>query len=226
MSVSQSAVIRHGCLHRTLCSIQYHTAVIQLLQPILHLNHTDPESHLKLVRVVVNHAKIGMELLRQHAAIYTNNFLSPIHLFCLVILSDALVRYDDHGDATGRTVEFCFTSLEEAKVGYSIAGPLQKMFRLSLTECRIPVSDKLERMIGASARMGPEELLEACTRSTYRQPIAQIMPNMEADLGPAFVNGWQHIADGRPPEMPLGESPVSGSQRKGKGIEIGSLLNM
>ena len=161
-----------------------------------------------------------MELLTQYKRIYTNFYLSPIQLFCLVSLADALLRFDGHGDTTSKTVEFCLTSLEEAKVGYPIAGPLQRMFRLSLTEYRIPVSDKLERMIGASARIGPEELLDACTRPTYKAPMAQIMPNMEPDLGQAFMDAWQHL------ELPLGENSDSGSKGKGKRVEIGSLLNI
>lgn len=183
------------------------------------------ESYEHLVCIAVNHAKIGLELLIQYKNIYSNFYLSPIQLFCLVHLSDAVVLYDGHGDTTPRTVEFCLSSLEEAKIGYPLAGPLQKMFRVSLTEYNIPVSDELERMIGASARMGPEELLDACTRPTYKQPLAQIMPCMETDLGQAFMNGWQKIAEGRSPEVPLGDGPFSSSYGKGKKMEIGSLLN-
>lgn len=201
-------------------SIQYHVAIVQLLQPLLHLDHFYQESYKQLVWIVVNHAKRGMELLTQYKRIYSNFYLSPIQLFCLVSLADALLRFDGHGDTTPKTVEFCLTSLEEAKVGYPIAGPLQRMFRLSLTEYRIPVSDKLERMIGASARIGPEELLDACTRPTYKAPMAQIMPNMEPDLGQAFMDAWQHM------ELPLGENSGSGSKGKGKRVEIDSLLNI
>ena len=161
-----------------------------------------------------------MELLTQYKRIYTNFYLSPIQLFCLVILADAVVRFDGHGDTTPKTVEFCLTSLEEAKVGYPIAGPLQRMFRLSLTEYRIAVSDKLEKIIKASARIEPEELLDACTRPTYKAPMPQLMPNMEPDLGQAFMDAWQHM------ELPLEENSGSGSNGKGKRVEIGSLLNM
>ena len=162
-----------------------------------------------------------MELLRQYKKIYSNCYLSPLQLFCLVHLSDALVRYDGQGEATPRTVEFCLTSLEEAKAGYPIAGPLQKMFRVSLTEYRIRVSDELERSIRVPARMAPEQLLDACTRPTYKQPIAQITHNMEADLGQGFMDGLQRLA-----EVPLEESPDSGSSSRGKRMDIPSLLNI
>lgn len=199
--------------------------MIQLLQPLLHLDHFYQESYKELVWIVVSHAKIGIELLIQYKSIYSNFYLSPLHLFCLVNLSDAVIRYDGIGDTTPKTVEFCLASLEEAKIGYPVAGPLQQMFRHSLAEYRTPVSDQLERMIGASARMAPEELLDACTRATYKQPIAQIIPAMEADLGQEFMNGWQHIAEGRSPEVPRGANPFSASKGKGKRMEIGSLLN-
>ena len=171
--------------------------------------------------VVVNHAKIGMELLTRYKLIYSNCYLSPLQLFCLVNLADALVRYDDHGDATRRTVEFCLTSLEEAKAGYPVAGPLQEMFRVSLTEYGIRVSDELERMIRVPARMTPEQLLDACTRPTYKQPIAQITHNMEPDIGQGFIDGLQRLA-----EVPLKESPSSGSNRRGERMDIRSLLNL
>ena len=219
-------VIPANCLHHVIRSIQYHTAIVQLLQPLLHLDHFYQESYEQLVWIVVNNAKIGMELLIQYKNIYTNFYLSPLQLFCLVNLSDVVVRYDGQGDTTPKTVEFCLASLEEAEVGYPIAGPLQKMFRLSLTEYRIPVSDELERMIGTSACMGPEELLDACTRPTYRQPIVQIMANMEAHLGQDFMNRWQQIAESRLREVSHGESSASQVNGRGKRMEIGSLLNM
>ena len=176
--------------------------------------------------MVVDHAKLGMELLSQYKRIYSYFYLSPLQLFYLVSLSDAVVRYDGNGETTPRTVELCLTSLQEAKVGYPVAGSLQQMFRHSLSEYQIPVSDALERMIGASAHLGPEELLNACTRPTYKQPISQLMPALDADLGYAFLSRWQHLAESRSPELPLSESSGSGGNGKGKRVKIASLLNM
>ena len=200
--------------------------MIQLLQPLLQLDHLDPDSYKQLLLVVVNYAKMGMKLLTQYKSIYTNSYLSPLQLFCLVNLSDAVVRFDGHDDVTMKTVEFCLTSLEEAKVGYPVAGSLQKMFRVALTDYNIRVSDELERMIRVSARMAPEELLEACTRPTYKQPITQILHNMEANLGQGFMNGLQCIAEGNSAQVPLEEDLDSGSSGKGKRMDIDSLLNI
>lgn len=216
---------RHSkhCLHGVLCSLQYHVVLIQLLQPLLHLDRFRQDSYEQLVRVVVDLAKTGVELLTRYKRIYTNLFLSPLQLFGLIHLCDAVVRWDAYGESTSGTVQFCLSSLEEAKVGYPVAGPLQKMFRLSLAEYGIPVSDELERTIGASAFLGPEELLDAYIRPTYQQPISQLLPNMEADLGQEFMNRWQHIAEGSSAEL---ESSGSGSYGREKRVAIGSLLNM
>ena len=201
--------------------------MIELLQPLLSLNYFYQESYEQLVRFVVDHAKKGVELLAQYKSIYTNIYLSPLQLFCMVHLCDAVVRYDGPGGTTPRTVEFCLTSLEEAKVGYPVAGPLQQMFRHSLTEYSIPIPEELEGMMGGvSARIGPEELLDACTRPTYKQPITQIIPNMEADSGQRFMDGWQRIAEGKSAEPPLGEVFGSGSYGRRTGLAIGSLLNL
>lgn len=212
--------------HVLFLHVEYYTALIQLLQPLLQLDHFYQESYEQLVQVVVHHAKMGVELLIRYKNIYTNFYLSPLQLFCMVHLCDAVVRYDGHGETTPRTVKFCLTSLEEAKVGYPLAGSLQQMFRLSLGDYGIPVPNGVERMIGKSARMGPEELLDACTRSTYKQPFSQILPNMEADLGQNFVNGWQGIAEGRLAESSFGERSRSGPLGGKERLAIGSLLNL
>ena len=215
-----------SCLHSVLGSLQYHTAIIQLLEPLLHLDHFYRESYEQLVWLVIDHAKTGVELLRQYQNAYSNFYLSPLQLFNMVHLCDAVVRYTGQSDLTPITVEFCLTSLEEAKIGYPVAGPLQKMFSLSLSEYGIPVPNELERMIGTSAHIGPEELLDACTRSTYKQPITQILPNMETELGQNFVNGWQRMAKGRLEETERRERSDSGSDGRGDRLAIGSLLNM
>ena len=149
-----------------------------------------------------------------------------MHLFCLVHLCDAVVRYDAYDEAT-RTecIHYCFTSLEQAKVGYPLAGPLQKMFRLALSDYKIPISDELERIIGASARIGPEELLEACTRSSYVQPILQILPNMEPGLGQDFMDRFQEAFEGRLAQHSQEETSSGRPRGKQKRVDISALLN-
>lgn len=206
-------------------SIQYHVALVHLLQPLLQQDHFYQESYENLRKLLIKNARLGLELQDQYSRLYTAHYLSPIQLFCLVHLCDAIVRFDVT-DIANRTecIEFCIISLEQAKIGYTVAGPLQKMFHIALCDYDIPISGELERHIGSSVRIGPEELLEACTRSSYRQPIAQLLPNMAPRLGPEFIEGYQQRFQGRPSEQATAEA-LNPARGKLKRLEIGALLN-
>lgn len=162
----------------------------------------------------MQHAKLGVELLLRYQRIYSTHFVTPLQLFCLVHLCDALIHYDGAGGTTGQAIRFCLSSLEEAKTGYPVAGPLQKMFRDALKEYQIPFSWEHERMMSSTLRLGPEELMKVCTRPTYRQPFSQLLPNMEQDLSQQFVKECQSFGDRQ-------RSP-KGTQ---KCMDIGAVLN-
>ena len=115
---------------------------------------------------------------------------------------------------TDQAIRFCLSSLEEAKTGYPLAGPLQKMFRVALSEYQIPIPRELERMMGSTLRLNSEELLKVCTRMTYRVPISQLLPSMDSDLSQQFVEEWQKFGD-----------RVGSSKGKLKSMDIGTMLN-
>ena len=119
-----------------------------------------------------------------------------------------------------QTVHFCFSYLEKAKVGYPIAGPLQDMFRTSLTEYGIPIPDELQRMLEPSRPLTPDELLDACTRATYKAPIPQFLSNAASDIARDFAMGWQQL----PPQV-----RAAGEQSRGRSgsnrMEISAMLN-
>lgn len=192
--------------------------MLHLLQPLLYRGEFYQESYEQLQSLVVRYAKQGLELLKRYSRLYTNYYLSPLYLFCLVHLCDAVVRYDASKEKS-RTdyIYYCFTSLEQAKVGYPLAGPLQKMFRLALSDYGVLDPDEMERMIGASARIGPEELLEACTRPSYRLPIFQILPNVETSLGQDFMDGFRQSFQGRPVEQ--SQEKNTGGKERGKQVD-------
>ena len=86
--------------------------------------------------------------------------------------------------------------LQEAKVSYAIVEPLQKMFCLALKEYDLVVPKDLEALVEPIAQYGPEELLDACTRISYRQPLNQIIPNMASSLSMDFMHVRKQL-DGR-----------------------------
>jgi len=143
-------------------------------------------------------------------------------LFCIVHVCDALVGYDSQGAFTINTARFCLESLEEAKTGYPLAGPLQKMFRLALDEYSITLPNELERLCGPTSKYGPEELLDACTRPSYQQPIVQLLPNLDPGLAQDFMDEWQKLCEERPQQNQLVESSEPTRQYS---MQINNLLN-
>lgn len=210
----------HSCI-----SIQYSCAITQLLQPLLSLDHYRQASYERLRQLIVTHAKIGVDLLVQYRNVYSNEYLSPLHLMCMVHLCDTLVRYGPNSVNTSDIASFCLRSLEQAKFGYPLAGPLQKMFLLALNDYGITISNSLEREVGAAARIGPEELLDACTRASYRQPIAQMLPNMEDQLGQRFMDGLQAFSERSSASQVTSQRPSPESIGRQKRMEVESLLN-
>lgn len=205
-------------------SVQYRTALIQLLQPMLHLGHMTRDSYAQLQSLVLQHATAGLELLIHYRNMYSNSHISPLQLLCLVQLCDAIVRYDRNRENTSQTMRFCLASLEDAKVGYPVAAPLQKMFRNSLAEYSLRVPDDLEELISQSMNLDQEALLDACTRTTYRQPLSQLLHNVHANTAQEFITRWQHLfaRGGLPEERIRAGSVTSGNERR---FDIGSLLN-
>lgn len=207
-------------------SVQYHTALVHLLHPLLYLENTQ-SSYEYLKDLLIRQARDGFALIVQHQHLYTFMYQSPLQLPCFVHLCDVLVQYDRQNPATPDIIRFCFESLEEAKASYSIAGPLQQMFRLSLAEYNVPVPSDLHRLIGHASRYGPEDFLNTCTRASYRQPINQLLPNLDPALGMEFVQESQRIEeDGFMSSQRSQDSSQSQSEsRKQSLMRIESVLN-
>ena len=140
----------------------------------------------------------------------------------MVHICEALVRYDRANSdfsTVSETVEFCLDSLEEIRVSYPVADPLQQMFRVSLKEQGISIPDEVERRFAALVHLGPDALLDACTRPTYRQPMAQIMSNMEPGLGHSFIHMWNDVTEDR------SGGKQKGKQKGSKSMDIQNMLN-
>ena len=140
----------------------------------------------------------------------------------MVHICEALVRYgvaDSQSPTISETVEFCLSVLEQTRIAFPIAGPLQQMFRTSLKEQGIPIPDKLERRMGAPTRYTPDELLDACIRLTYRLPVSQIISNMEPDLGQSFMEMWNELTQDN------GGRDQKGKHKAARQMNIENMLN-
>ena len=181
------------------------------------------DTHDTLTEVITHHATQGLELLAQYQEVYAAFYQSPFQLIALVQLCDAYLRYNKSKENTASMVHFCFTYLQNAKVGYPIAGALQDMFRSSLKTYNIPVPDDLEQMIGPSDHFTQEQLMDACTRVSYKAFIPQIKPDRVLEIAKDFAAGWPLL----PAEVRAGveKAGVRVGHSKARSMDIGGMLN-
>ena len=140
----------------------------------------------------------------------------------MVHICEAFTRYG--GDTMQEPdcpeiVDFCLRALEQNRVSYPIAGPLQQMFRSSLIDQGLSLPVELTRQVRAAMQYSSDELLDACTRPTYRLPVSQIVANMEPDLGHNFMDLWNESAKGAQDGLQRGKN------KTGKQMNIQDMLN-
>ena len=152
------------------------------------------ESYTYLKNLMNKDCTRGLDLLKLYRLHFSYQYQSPLQLLSTVHICDTSIRFDRESPSTADTIRFCLESLQEAKVGYSIAGPLQQMFWISMAEYQVPIPDDLIEAIRASSECEPEHLLDACTRPTYKQPLKQILPNLDKNLGVDFVQLCEETA--------------------------------
>lgn len=200
------------------CSLQYHVAMINFLEPLLEV---DDSGGGHILRLMLQHARRGADLLLLYTTMYTAVYQSPLQLFVVVHICDALVRFDRHHESTPEVIRFCLETLQDARVSYTLAGPLERMFCQAISDYGIALSDDLSELAHSISHYGPEEMLEACTRITYRQPSSQILSNLEPGIAREFSRLQMHMADGDPSEAEA-EGASSGREVS---MRIQSLLN-
>lgn len=175
-------------------SIQYPTALVNLFQPLLEMDCNTQESYSYLKNLMKKTCVRGLDLLKLYRTHFSYKYQSPLQLFTTFHICDASIRFDRDSPSTTDTIRFCLESLPQAKVGYSLAGPLQQMLYYSMAEYQVPIPDDLPEAIHASSECEPEILLNASTRLTYKQPLKQILPNLDQNLGVDFVQLCQEAA--------------------------------
>ena len=178
-------------------SIQYHSTIIHLLEPLLSDPTNDTGVHKWLAFLIRRHALQAWKLLCHYRATYTCLYISPLHLFFLVHVCDTLVRHgappDDEGvtdsaATTSGTVTFCLTFLNEMSGHYPAAKPLMAMFGESLQDLRVDLLEDQRRLLAGCKGVGLEDKLNVCGRETYRLPVEQLLSNVEVGVAQEVVD--------------------------------------
>ena len=179
-------------------SIQYYAAMVFLFRPLLYLGTLPKGTMDQLRALTVDFAWQGLEIQRRYQRLFTCRYQSWGQNFSLLHFCDALLRFALPEVNGTEIVQFCLEALKESadgRGGAAVCGPLQEMFRRCAVECGVEMPDNINDLMG-SGHYGPDQLLDACTRLTYAQPVDHIVANIDEDLARTFAEEWNNFIKG------------------------------
>lgn len=178
----------------TLISIQYYVAICQLFVPLLECKDFSSAAVDHIRGVCVSAAHQGIELCQRYRYLFSNRYQPPMQAFCLLHLSDLLLRQSKTGVES--TILFCLEMLSESLPGFPMVGPLQAMFCESVLSCGYKLPVNVEKLMGGRTwqSYSREDKLECCERLTYAQPVDLLVERLDDKISKVFEGEWhEHI---------------------------------
>ena len=197
-------------------SIIYHVALLQHLTPLVYCNYFSPADENELRRMLVYHARCGLEILELLRRLYSTRYQTPLLSFCILHLGDTLLRYSPTEPPGTDVAVFCLEMLARTSAGFVVCGPLSALFRQTTEELDIELPPDLDERIGPPMTYTVDDILDACTRLTYRQPTEQTVRHMDRSLADDWAVEW---------ESQVVEPRLRKDSGTGRFLQIGSLLN-
>lgn len=145
--------------------------------------------------MVVKHAQQGIELLEHGRRLYSARYLMPLMSFCIIHIGDTLIRYSPQEPPASDVVEFCLGMLQQASGGFPICGPLQELFRRTALECGVKLPADIEKITGQLGNYGMDDILDACTRLDYKQPVDQSVRHIADNIAEEWPKKWDQIVN-------------------------------
>lgn len=175
--------------------ILYTHAVIQLLRPLLDFEGFPSQ----LVEDTVwNHAQQGLFLLDGHYRTqYTCRYQPVLQMFIILHLSDTIARFFPGGAERGskdgpEAIHFGIDSLQQSRMGFPVAAPLQDMLRKTATECSIRLPQNPTEVLSTQQILRPayqmDDFINACTRPSYCQPTREIHFRYLSSISADWIN--------------------------------------
>lgn len=196
---------------------------MQHLTPLLQTGSFEGPNLHELQRLVVKHAQSGIEIMEHARRLYSARFLMPLLSFCIIHLGDTLIRYSPKDPPAPDVVEFCLGLLQQSNVGFSINGPLQELFRRTAAECSVELPDNVEQLTGQLGNYGMDDILDACTRLDYKQPVDQSIRHIDDNVAEDWPSKWDQIVNS--PDRPVSPPSTRKISPSEKHMRIESLLN-
>lgn len=170
--------------------------------------------------MVVKHAQQGIEIMEHARRLYSARYLMPLLSFCAIHIGDALIRYSPHEPPDSDVVEFCLGLLQQASGGFAICGPLQELYRRTAYECGVQLPANIETITGQLGNYGMDDILDACTRLDYKQPVDQSVRHIADNVAEEWPSTWEQVVNS--PGRPSSAKKLSTGERP---LRIKSLLN-
>ena len=141
----------------------------------------------------------------------------PLTAFCTVHLADALIRFPSDDASSADVAAFCLEVLGQNKKGFPVCGPLQQVFWTSAQEVGVELPEEVENgLLGSKDRYDVDDILDACTRLSYAQPVDQITRYIDKAIGDQWHDEWRdQMASSRSRRQSTAE----------RSMQINSLLN-
>ena len=169
------------------------------------------EDRAELRRIIIFHARSGIEPLQFAQRLYTARYCLPLMSFCLVQLCDALLSYSPQAPPASETIEFCLRALQQTNAGSALCGPLQALFVQRVAECGIPIPKDLEELVDSVDEYTVDDILDCCTRLSYTEPLDQIVRYIDPVVSKDWNEEW--------------ETQIVGHKRGPEQLQIDNILN-
>ncbi|PQE11433.1 hypothetical protein CJF30_00011453 [Rutstroemia sp. NJR-2017a BBW] len=176
--------------------ILYHTAVVQLLRPLLDLEGFS----ISLVdHIVWRHAQYGLFLLHKHYhSLEFCQYLSVTQMFAILHLTDVIARFfpnvsGNHGIDGPTAVQLAIKILAKSRFNFPIAGTFIELIYKTAKDIITPLPNDLEELFRRShpnrSKFLLDDTIDACTRTTYTQPVH----NIQRRFSPTISSDWAAI---------------------------------
>lgn len=109
--------------------------------------------------------------------------------------------------------------LQQTSAGFALCGPLQSLFSQTAEECGVQLSDEMRAVMGSFDHYVMDDILDACTRLSYTQPLHQILLRIDPEIAKDWPGEWQ-----RQVVAATGQARRD-STSGGRYMQIGNLLN-
>lgn len=155
--------------------------MIQLLRPLLDY---DGFPSTLVEEIVWKTAQEGLFLLDEHYRTqYTCRYQPVLQMFGVLHLTDVICRFfpnsvDGYSKDGETAIQLGMEVLMQSCPGFPVAGPFQAMLQRTANECSVPlpknVSDLLISPRLPKKKFGIDDIIDACTRPSYVQPVGEI----------------------------------------------------